>query len=599
MRSLKNKFRRLLVWLKRFKPEQVNDERYIYLISILLGLQTGLIVVIMKNVVFYIKDHLRSGLPFQLQTYIYFILPAIGITLTVLVIRFFGGGKLSRGISYILYSINRNASFIQTKHMFLQPLTSALTVAFGGSVGLEAPVALTGSAWGSYYGRFFKMDRRMTTLMLACGTSATIGAIFSSPIAGVIFALEVLLIDINIARMIPIILASVSANVVTRLLFHSEVLFQFHEIDKSGSGDLFFYVLLGAIAGMIGVGFMRLLFFTERKVKTIRRSALRILLGGLALGGLILLMPTLYGEGYQTLNSLISGTETETLKGTLFSQFSDKQWVVIGFLLGSMAFKAIAAAFTRGAGGNGGVFAPTMFVGGIAGFLFARILNLLVPSLEISEINFTLVGMAGVSSSVLHTPLTNIFLVAEITQGYGLFIPLMIVSIVALVVKKQFISHSFYTYEMAERGRYVLMDRDRIVLQELKISKLIEDNFVAVKENAKLKDLVEAISQSERNIFPVLDDQRALKGIILLNDVRKFIFRPELYDVKEISTLMHAPPEIVDYRDNMEEVMKKFDTSAAWNLPVVRNGKYQGFISKSRVFSIYREQLKAQAKSID
>ncbi|WP_020530637.1 chloride channel protein [Flexithrix dorotheae] len=582
----------------KWRIRHVSDQRFILILSVFLGIEIGVIVVALKSFVYFIKEFFEGDLFQGVDRFIIVILPIIGISLSVLVIKIFAKGKLEKGIPYVLYSIGRNSSFIKKINRFIQAITGGLTVGFGGSVGLEGPVVVTGSAWGSYYGSFFHLNSRHTTILIGCGSAAAISAIFNAPVAGVIFVLEVIIANLNIVFIIPLLISAVVGTMVSQLLMGEEVLFHFTEIDPVKNRELLFFILLGVICGFLSIYFMKMIYLVENQIGKIKQKKQRLLIGGGILGVLILFFPILYGEGYYALAKIIRGDAYGLTDGTFFGFSYGNDWILLGFLLASMLLKVFATGLTRAAGGIGGVFAPSMFMGGLAGFIFARALNLLFPDLLLSETNFTLVGMAGVSSGILHSPLTKIFLIAEITRGYDLLVPLMLLSAISFAIKIYFESHSFYTKQLALKGDYIIHDKDKTVLQDIRMNAVIERDFVTVKEDGMLGDLVEAVARSTRNIFPVVGEERELKGIILLNDVRKLIFKSELYQEKQIKLLMSKPPAIIDISDSMEVVMDKFDKTNAWNLPVAKNGRYEGFLSKSKIFSIYRSQLRKQTREL-
>ncbi|MBX2843513.1 MAG: chloride channel protein [Flammeovirgaceae bacterium] len=591
-------FKDIFTSLLKWRIRHVSDQRFILFLSVFLGIEIGVIVVILKQSVYFLKEFFEGELFQGIDRYIIVILPIIGISLSVLVIKIFAKGKFEKGVPYVLYSIGRNSSFIKKSNRFLQAVTGALTVGFGGSVGLEAPVIVTGSAWGSYYGRFFHLNSRQTTILIGCGSAAAISAIFNAPVAGVIFVLEVIIANLNIVFIIPLLISAVAGTMVSQLLMGEEVLFHFTEIDQVKNVELLFFILLGVICGFLSIYFMKLIYAIENQFQKLKRKKHRLFIGGGLLGVLILFFPTLYGEGYYSLAKIIRGDAYTLIDDTLFGFSFGNDWILLVFLFASMLLKVFATGLTRVAGGIGGVFAPSMFMGGMAGFIFARALNLLFPDLLLSETNFTLVGMAGVSSGILHSPLTKIFLIAEITRGYELLVPLMLLSAISFAIKIYFESHSFYTKQLALKGDYIIHDKDKTVLQDIRMNAVIERDFVTVKEDGMLGDLVEAVARSTRNIFPVVGSERELKGIILLNDVRKLIFKSELYQEKEIKLLMTKPPAVIDISDSMEVVMDKFDKTNAWNLPVAKNGRYEGFLSKSKIFSIYRSQLRKQTREL-
>ncbi|MGB0523468.1 MAG: chloride channel protein [Flammeovirgaceae bacterium] len=592
----KNRFDRIVSAFLKWRIRHIDDQQFLIILSIALGVETGFVVVVLKSTVHFIKASLEGDFLSAVVHYFHFLLPMLGIILTVLIVNRLKKGRMDKGVPSILYAIGRNSSKISGRNMWLQPLASAFTVGFGGSVGLEAPVALTGASWGSYYGRVFHMNRQQTTLLLGCGASAGIAAIFNAPVAGVLFALEVILPNISITFLIPLLIASVSGMLTSKLLMGDQVLFHFTLVRQIENSDYLFYGLLGVVSGLMAVYFIRVVGRVEAKLRSIDHLYKRIITGAVVLGVLILVLPTLYGEGYWALSYAIQGDADRILETSIWGKLPYSQWLMLGFLFVSMMLKAVATGITRAAGGIGGIFAPAMFTGGVAGFLFARLLNLVEPSLDLSEANFTLVGMAGVSCGILHSPLTKIFLIAEITNGYQLFVPLMLTAAIGFAIKLYFEPHSFYTKSLIEQGDYIVHDHDRSVLHHIRMTGLIEKDFVVVKEDAFLKDLVEAIAESNRNIFPVVDDEQRLKGIILLNDVRKLIFKPELYETEQVRYLMKKPPTVIDLHEEMEEVMDKFEKTNAWNLPVVTNGQYIGFMSKSKILSKYRIELRKQTQ---
>ena len=582
----------------KWRIRHIDDQRFLIMLSVALGIETGVIVVILKSSVYFIKELLEGDVLVAVVNYFNFLLPILGIAITVLLVRKLKKGNMDKGVPSILYAIGRSSSKIKGRNMWIQPLASAFTVGFGGSVGLEAPVALTGASWGSYYGKFFHINRQQTTLLLGCGAAAAIAAIFNAPVAGVLFALEVILPNVNITFLIPLLIASVSGMLTSKILMGQQVLFHFTLVQQIENSDYLFYGLLGIVSGLMAVYFIRTIGWVEGKIKSITQVYKRMAIGALVLGVLIVFLPTLYGEGYWTLKLIIQGNADQIVESSIWGNLPYSQWLMLFFLFISMLLKVIATGITRAAGGVGGVFAPAMFTGGVAGFLFARLLNLIEPSLDLSETNFTLVGMAGVSSGILHSPLTKIFLIAEITNGYQLFVPLMLTAAIAFAIKLYFEPHSFYTKSLIQKGDYIMHDHDRTVLHHMQLNKIIERDFVSVNEDAMLKDLIDAIAASNRNIFPVVTSDNQLKGIIFLNDVRKLIFKPELYEQEKVRYLMKRPPAIIEYDEEMEVVMTKFEQTNAWNLPVVVKGKYLGFLSKSKILSSYRNELRRQTKGL-
>ena len=582
----------------KWRIRKISDARLIVILSIIIGVFTGTLVSLMKTAVFAIQDLVEGPNLEFIRYYFFFLFPIFGLLITLLIVNLFARGGLNKGIPFLLYSIGRNSSKIHSRHRYLNAITSVFTVGFGGSVGLEAPVIVTGSAWGSWFGKFFHLNSRYTTVLVGCGAASALAAIFNSPVAGVIFVLEVLVANANVTFLISLLISSLMGTLMATFLTDQRAIFEITNVDQVQNLEYVFFLLLGVMAGYFSVLFHKLISGVQYVFLRLRYQRTQFFLAALSLGIVILLLPSLYGEGYWTLKLITEGKFDEILRTSLFTYLGTSHWILILYLVLSMLFKGVATGLTRAAGGTGGVFAPSMFAGGIMGFVFATLINDLVPGVHLSTVNFTLVGMAGVAAGILHSPLTIIFLIAEIVQGYELLVPLMIVATISYSINIYLYKHSWYTRELATRGDYIVHDRDKTILSDLKVHSLIERNFKPVSIDGNLGDLVEAVSQSDRNIFPVLDEDRKMEGVILLNEVRQLIFKPELYEKKQIRELAHPPPDIVDFNESMERVMERFDKSEAWNLPVVKNGKYVGFLSRSKIFSYYRKQLQIRAQEI-
>ncbi len=480
--------------------------------------------------------------------------------------------------------------------MYSRMVTSAITVGFGGSVGLEAPIVVTGSAIGSNLARFFHLNYKRRSLMIGCGSAGAVAAIFNSPIAGVIFAIEVILTDVTIHQFIPILIASVTGSVISLILLGEGVMFHFKSIEPFAAADVPYFILLGLLCGMVSLYFTRITYFVEKRLKKVKNDFHRAFVGGLLLALIILIYPPIYGEGYESIISLLNGNAEKILERSLFFSWTNYTLVIIVFAFMIILVKPFASSLTIGAGGSGGIFAPSLFIGGFTGFFLALVLNQVFPFVNISITQFTLVGMCGVMSGILQAPLTAIFLIAEITDGYTLFVPLMLVSALSYTTMHYFEKHSIYTKRLVEKGDLIPNDKDRQVLSLLNMEKLIEKDLKPIHPDATLSHLIELIKYSKRNIFPVVNDDGELTGIITLDDIREIMFDFESRAIIRVKNLSYMPPASVSTTEKMQSVMNKFEVTQAWNLPVIDNGKYIGFVSKSRIFNAYRQKLIWQAK---
>lgn len=585
----------LLVKFLIWRLKHISNNNFVLMLSGLIGLIAGLAAVLLKSTVHIIQGFLEKNLDITGINYLYLFYPLIGIMLTLIVAKYVFREKLGHGITQILYTISKNSSIVRRSMMYSRMFTSAITVGFGGSVGLEAPIVVTGSAIGSNLGQLTHLNYKKRTLLIACGASGAISAIFNSPIAGVIFAIEVILAEATITKFIPILISSVTGSLVSLILLGDDILFSFKIKDQFSAQDVPYFMLLGIACGIVSVHFTRVTYLVEKWVAKIKNRANRALLGGIGLAIIILIFPPIYGEGYNTIKSLLTGNEIHIFQRSLFYGASGNTLMMILFLFAIIVVKPVASALTLGSGGSGGIFAPSLFMGGIAGYLFAATNNFLLPG-QISTSNFTLVGMCGVMSGVLHAPLTAIFLIAEITGGYTLFVPLMLVSAISFTTIRYFEKHSLYTKNLIESGDLIQHDKDRYVLSLIDIKKVIESDLLTVHADAKLGHLVELVKISKRNIFPVINENEELQGIITLDDVRDVMFDEEARKTIEIKSLMQKPPTEVYPSDDMQTVMNKFEVTQAWNLPVIDQGKYLGLVSKSRIFNAYRKKLILQDK---
>ncbi|WP_339606176.1 chloride channel protein [uncultured Roseivirga sp.] len=582
---------KFLIWRIR----HVSTRNFLMILSGVIGLAGGIAAVILKSTVHYIQTTL-SDFREDVAHYLFLIYPLIGIVITSIVADKLLKEKLGHGITSILYTISKKSSIITRIKTYSSMITSALTVGFGGSVGLEAPIVVTGSALGSNIGQLMHLSYKQRTLMIGCGAAAAISGIFNSPVAGVIFSIEVILTDVTIAAFIPLLIASVIGSLVSMLTLGSDVLFSFNLTDPFLASDFPYFLVLGALCGLVSVYFTRLTQFTESVAVKIKNKTGRAIFGGLALGIIIFVFHPIYGEGYDSITTILNGNPEALLKESFFLKNEDSTLYLILFCLGILLIKPVATGLTLGAGGSGGIFAPSLFIGAITGYIYSQTINFLGIGKTLSISNFTLVGMCGVMSGVLHAPLTAIFLIAEITSGYTLFLPLMLVSAIGLSTSRYFEQYSFYTGRLIKAGDLIPHDKDRQVLSLIKMEKLIENDLLTIHPQKTLGDLVALVRKSKRNIFPVVNEKNELQGIITLDDIREIMFDPASQKNIIVAALMHKPPATVSTNDKMEEVMTKFEKTGAWNLPVIKDNKYLGIVSKSRIFNAYRTKLKRQNK---
>ncbi|MEN8138506.1 MAG: chloride channel protein [Bacteroidota bacterium] len=584
--SLLGKF---LIW----RVKHISNQRFIYILSALIGITSGLGAVALKNGTHLIQSLLHGELIKHYHNYYYFIFPTIGLVLTYLIIRFVVKNPVGHGIPSTLYAISKRKGIMRRYQMLGSILTAPLTVGFGGSVGLEGPTVATGSAIGSNIARMFHMNPKTRVMLLGAAAAGAMSAIFKAPIAAIVFAVEVFSLDLTLVSLVPLLIASVSAIVTSYLFLGNDIILHFKLEDHFIIGDLPMFVFLGIAAAFTSIYFSTVYFKIGEYFDSINSQAKRIIIGGIVIGVIIFVIPPLYGEGFQVINELLQGKVPSSLETFYFKEHLSNQWIVIALLAGLVVFKIIATATTFGAGGVGGIFAPTLFMGSIMGNVIARIINLLPLGIEVSVTNFTLVGMTGLMAGVLHAPLTAIFLIAELTGGYELFVPLMLTSLISFTIAKRFVPHSVYHRELAKKGQLITHDKDKAVLTLMDLDRVVETNFTSVHSEMSLGDMVHnVVSQSKRNIFPVINDENELLGIISLDDIRQIMFDYKIYETTFVRTFMHNPPEVIRAEQNtMADVMRKFQDSGAWNIPVVKNGKYAGFVSKSKLLTVYRRKL--------
>lgn len=583
--------KQVLIW----RAKHISHRQFVYFLSIVIGFTSGVGAVILKNLTHFFQHLLEGNLINYYHTAFYFLFPILGLTLVYLIIKYVIRNKVSHGIPSTLFAISKRKGVMKQYQMFGSILTAPLTVGFGGSVGLEGPTVATGAAIGSNISRMFHMNQTTRNLLIGCAAAGAMSSIFKAPIAAIVFAIEVFSLDLTIASMLPLLLASLSAILTSYFFFGDDILLPFKIEDKFVIGDAPFYMILGVVAAITSIYFAQVYDKFHTFFNNIKSSVTRLIIGGVLLGVLIYFIPPLYGEGFDVINNLIVGNPEKALENNVFQMDLNNIWVIVLLLAGLVFFKIIASALTFGAGGVGGIFAPTLFMGSIMGNCIAKIINHCgLFSNPVSESNFTLVGMAGLLAGVLHAPLTAIFLIAELTGGYELFIPLMLTATISFGITKYFSSHSVYNMELGRKGELITHDKDHAVLTLMEIEKVIETNFVTITSNMNLGEIVHtAVIKSNRNIFPVVKAQtQEFVGVILLDDLRPIMFDQDLYSEVIAHDIMQPAPEIIDFEnDKMTEIMQKFQDSSAWNLPVVKNGVYMGFISKSKLLTAYRRQL--------
>lgn len=565
-------------------------KQFILLLSIIIGIWAGLAAVVLKTSVHWIEEYITSLADSSDQNLFFLLLPLAGILLTLFFTSIILRDDISHGVSRILYCISSKEGKMRRHNVYSSMVACSITSGFGGSVGMEAPILNTGAAIGSNIGQWFGQTYRTRVLLIGAGTAGAMAAIFKAPIAGMVFALEVLALDLSATSIIPLLTSAVSGSLISTFLLGKRIEFYFAIKEPFNYDNIIYYILLGIFCGIVSLYFLRTNSWIEKGIKRIKNIWVRALLGGVAVSGLIFLFPPLFGEGYNSMKIILSGNISKLADNSMFYGHTDNALMFIGYLGLILVFKVAATSLTTGSGGIGGVFAPALFMGGIAGTTFTRILDYFSIT-KVPESNFTLVGMAGLISGVIHAPLTGIFLIAEITGGYQLFIPLIITSALAYLTVHIFEPYSIYTKKLAQNNALITHDKDQAVLTLLKIKELIETNFVTVRETNSLGDLVEAISQSKRNIFPVVSDKGEFLGMVSMDDIREIMFRQELYDKVLVSDLMLYPPVLIAHDENMDSVMNKFKKTGAWNLPVIQENKWVGFISRSNVFNAYRSML--------
>ncbi len=576
--------------INNFRIRHLTGHRFLYLLAGIVGLGAGLVAVIIKNLVHLIRVTLENGFQGDYSRYYIFILPIVGIAIAVVYIKYINKRPVGHGIPGVLFSISKNNGIIRTHNLYSSIITSALTVGFGGSVGLEGPTVATGGAIGSSIGKLLKLNYKEVALLISCASAGAMSAIFKAPIAGIVFALEVIMLDMTMWAVIPLLIASATAALTSYLFLGQNMLYSFQAVESFAMNQIHFYLLLGVLVGLLSAYFTKIYMYLTALFDRFQNIWKRLLVAGGILGVIIFFFPSLYGEGYDVVNQGLRGEYIHLFEDTFFEGWSQTFVLVVIYLLAIIGVKVIATTLTFAAGGIGGIFAPSLFMGANMGLLFGLILNQL--GIDVSVSNMALVGMASMIAGVIHAPLTAIFLIAEVTGGYELFFPLMLASTISYGTTRFFVKNSVYTLQLAKRGELMTHHKDRNILLMMKVTDLIETNFSTVKADDTLRDLIKVITKSSRNLYPVIDDKRNLRGIVKLDDIRHIMFNLEMYDTTKISDLMINPEWTVESTDQMEEVARVFTESQRYNIPVLQNGKYLGFVSRAKVFSSYREMLK-------
>ena len=587
-KGIKEMFMKFLLWRDR----HIKERNFVLVLAFFVGIFSGLAAIVLKYLIHFISTVLTSRINLESGNYLYILLPAVGVVLTALFVRYVVRDNISHGVTRVLYAISQNKSRLKRHNIYTSVLASSVTIGFGGSVGAEGPIVYTGAAIGSNLGRAFRMSPRILMILVGCGAAAGIAGIFKAPIAGMLFTLEVLMIDLTTVSVMPLLIASITSTTLAYVYTGYEFEFFFAQTENFYTSRIPFVILLGLVCGFASLYFTRVMNMMENFFGRFKNPWIKTVVGCCILSGLVFVFPPLYGEGYGSIVGLLAGDTSSIVNGSLFYGDRNQVWFLALFIGLVIATKAFATSATNGAGGVGGTFAPSLYVGCLTGFLFAYVLNIFDFGIELSTKNFALIGMAGVMSGVMHAPLIAIFLTAELTGGYELFLPLLIVSTISYGTIKIFEPYSIYTMRLAKQGQLLTHHKDKAVLTLLKINNVIETDFLPVYPEMTLKEMVDVIAKSNRNLFPVINEKRELVGVVYLDDIRNIMFRPELYRRMRVSTFMSAPAGRIEVGESMDKVMKTFDDTGAWNLPVVENGIYVGFVSKSKIFNSYRRVLR-------
>ncbi len=591
IRQIGDNFQRAFMALLVWREHHIKEKTFVIILALIVGVLGGVAALILKTLIHIISSFLTSYLTISEGNYLFLLYPVAGILLSSLYVKYLVRDDISHGVTRVLYAISQNKSRLKKHNMYTSVIASSITIGFGGSVGAEGPIVYTGAAIGSNLGRVFRMSPRILMILVGCGAAAGIAGIFKAPIAGMLFTLEVLMIDLTTVSVMPLLIASITAATVAYVFTGYDVEFFFLQSEPFVTARIPYVVLLGVFLGFVSLYFTRTMNMMEKIFRKLDSQWKKVAVGGGILALLVFLFPPLYGEGYSSIVDLLSGHTSSIVNSSIFYKDREQVWWILGFIAALVLLKSFATSATNGGGGVGGTFAPSLYVGCMAGFFFAFFLNTIFD-LDLSTKNFALMGMAGVMSGVMHAPLMGIFLTAELTGGYDLFLPLLIASTISYGTIKFFEPYSIYTMRLARQGKLLTHHKDKAVLTLLKVNNVIENDFISVRPEMNLKEMVNAISKSSRNLFPVVNESGELLGVVLLDEIRNIMFRPDLYKRMYVNQFMSMPPARVEIGESMDSVMKKFDSTGAWNLPVVESGKYVGFVSKSKIFNSYRRVLR-------
>ncbi|MBR5475255.1 MAG: chloride channel protein [Bacteroidaceae bacterium] len=585
-RECKSLLDRFIEWREKHIPQN----QFILMLSFVVGVFSSLAAYVLKHFIEFIQHMLTSGFDSDSFNWLYLIYPVIGIFITGLFIRKVVRDDIGHGVTKVLYSISRRQGKIKRHNMWSSLIASGITIGFGGSVGAESPIVFTGSAIGSNLGSLFKLDQKVMLLLIGCGAAGAVSGIFKAPIAGLVFTIEVLMLDLTMSSLLPLLISSVTAVTLSYLLSGTDVMFNFQLDDAFSVSRVPYVMLLGILCGIVSLYFTHVTTTIEGLFKKLKNPYAKLAIGGSVLSVLIFLLPPLYGEGYEMINHLINGSSADVILNNSF--FYGHTNLLFLYMLLIILFKAFASTATNCAGGCGGIFAPSLFLGCVSGYLFAGLCNYFGVGETLPDKNFALFGMAALMSGVFHAPLTGIFLIAELTGGYDLFLPLMIVSVCSYLTVRVFDKNNIYAIRLAQRGELITHHKDQAVLTILKVEDVIEKNFMKVSPDMNLGAMTAVVAKTKRNIFPVVNTANRLVGILYLDDIRHIMFRQELYHRFSVATLMREVPVRLSIEEPMEAVMRKFEDTGAWNLPVESvEGEYIGFISKSAIFTAYRKTL--------
>ena len=582
----------ILAPLRRFL-QRLPERNVMIILALVVGISCGLAASLLNTTIHLLQGGISSILSGDAHKYLYILYPGIGMLLAMLFVRYIVKDNIGHGVTKVLLAVSKNESKIKKHNMWTSMAASSVTIGFGGSVGAEAPIVYTGAAIGSNVARYMGLSYKNMTILLGCGAAGAVAGIFKAPLAGVLFTLEILLFNISMTSILPLLLSTISATVISYICLGPKPPFECETIEQFTMGNIPFYIILGLFCAMCSVYFTRMTLWLEDKIKGIEKPYKRWALSALCLGLLIFLLPPLFGEGYTCIRGLMNEGSVNMEGKTVLSFMLDTAWMVPVFFLLVLLLKVFSMSLTNAGGGVGGTFGPTLFMGAIAGFVISRTINLIGGGLAVPEQNFVLVGMAGLMAGVMQAPMTAIFLIADMTGGYDLLIPLILTATISYAVTRAIEPYSIYTKRIAKKGELLTHDSDQAVLTLLKTGDLIERDFKTVKIDATLGELVEVVSRSTRNIFPVIDSRGHFQGFVSLEDIRRDMFKTDQYKTLHVYNFMRSAPAYVYIDEKMDSVMNKFEKTGAWNLPVVEHDRtYIGFVSKSKIFSAYREQLK-------